>query len=175
MPTKYTIMKKLLFGLIGAFLFASITSQAQEKPKSPAKSAEGKIGNTEIVITYSSPSMRGRTIYGELVPFNKVWRAGANEATTISFSNDVKVNGENLKAGKYAFFLIPNEKGNWEAIFNTESKQWGAYKLDKSKNALMVAGDTKTIDEQEGMTYSIGDGAIHLDWEKTRFSLNIEE
>lgn len=166
-------MKRILSVLVLSFALCNITA-AQEKKKSPAKTAEGKVGETSININYSSPSMRGRVIYGDLVPYNKVWRAGANEATTMEFSNDVKVNGQDLKAGKYAFFIIPQKDADWTIIFNTVHKQWGAYDYDPSKNALKAEVGTSNIDKTESLTYTIKDGMIHVDWASTRLSFKVE-
>ena len=159
-----------------AFLMVvgGINLQAQGKAKSPAKTAEGSIGETKITIKYHSPSVRGRVVFGELEKFGKVWRAGANDATTIEFSGDVKINGEMLKAGKYAFFTTPMESGDWPIIFNTEHTQWGAYNMDKSKNALESKASVTKIDSVEMLTYSVSDGMIHLDWSTTRISFKVE-
>ena len=83
---------------------------AQNKPASPASSTTGQINGATISINYGSPSVKGRVIWGELVPFNKIWRAGANAATTIETDKDLTIEGSKLPAGKYAFFVIPNKK-----------------------------------------------------------------
>ena len=159
-------------------MIGSLQSFAQSEDKSkrpsPAKTAEGKLGDAMISINYSSPSVKGRDIYGDLVPFDKVWRAGANEATTMEFSKDVKVAGKDLKAGKYAFFVIPKKDGNWTIIFNTVADQWGAYNRDKAKDALSAEAKTSAIDNVEMLTYHVKDGMIHLDWATTRLSFEVK-
>lgn len=153
---------------------SGITLNAQNKKKSPPQTATGKVGETTITINYHSPSVRGRQVFGELEAFGKVWRAGANEATTIEFDKDVTINGKKLKAGKYAFFTTPMEKGDWPIIFNSEHKQWGAYNLDQSKNVLESTAKVSKIEHTEMLTYSISNGMIHLDWATTRISFEIK-
>jgi hypothetical protein len=119
-------------------LLACLVSYAQEKaPASPPASANAKIGTTDISVKYSSPAVKGRKIWGELVPYGQVWRTGANEATTITFSKDVTVEGQKLKAGTYALFTIPGDK-EWTIVFNKTAKQWGAFKYDQGQDALRV-------------------------------------
>ncbi len=167
-------MKKIL-GLIVLSLAISNFSIAQEKKKSPAKTVEAKLGEADVIISYSSPSMRGRVIYGDLVPYKKIWRAGANEATTMEFSSDVKINGKELKAGKYAFFVIPQKDAEWTIIFNTVHKQWGAYDYDATKDALKLNVKPTDIETSESLTYSIDEeGNVHLDWATTRISFKVD-
>ena len=167
-------MKKLTTVLMALLMvIGGINLQAQEKAKSPKKTTEGMIGETKITIIYHAPSVRGRVVFGELEKYGKVWRAGANDATTIEFSSDVSINGKQLKAGKYAFFTTPMEKGDWPIIFNTEHKQWGAYKLDNSKNALESTAKVSKIDAVEMLKYSISEDMVHLEWSTTRISFKV--
>ena len=142
--------------------------------KSPKASASFTIGYTEITIAYSSPAVRGRTIWGVLEPYGEIWRAGANEATKISFSTDVIVEGKLLSAGQYSFFLIPKETGSWTAIFNEVAEQWGSYEYDQSKDALRVDAMVKDSDiNEEHLNYQIVEqgpdaGYIRLGWENKR-------
>ncbi|MBL4710757.1 MAG: DUF2911 domain-containing protein [Flavobacteriales bacterium] len=167
-------MKKLSSIILGFLIIGTMSSFAQEKKKSPAVEIGGKIGKSEITINYSSPSVRDREVYGGLEPWGKVWRAGANEATTIEFSTDVTINGKELAKGKYAFFVTPMESGAWSLIFNTVSKQWGAYKYDKSKDALVVEAKPSKIDHTEALTYTIKGNTISLDWATTRVSFEVK-
>ena len=113
-------------------------ADAQELPRlSPAATVAQTVGVTRVEITYGRPAVRGRTIWGELVPWNEVWRTGANEATTISFSHDVRVDGRDLAAGRYALFTIPGET-EWTVIFNRRSEQWGASDYDPEQDALGI-------------------------------------
>jgi hypothetical protein len=158
-------------------LFVSVGAMAQDaKPKaSPAATATGRIGGANITINYSSPAVKGRQIWGGLEKFDKVWRAGANEATTFETDKDIKVEGKNLPAGKYSFFLIPRESGTWTAIFNKEPKQWGAGKYDESKDALRVDVKTKALAEtQERLVYNITAKGFSLDWDKVSVPVSLK-
>lgn len=139
---------------------------AQNKPASPAASVTGKINGVTISINYCSPSVKGRVIWGELVPYNKIWRAGANEATTFETDKDLTIEGSTLPAGKYSFFVIPNEK-DCVIIFNKESKQWGAYKYNEKEDQLRVTVKQKMADSStENLVYIINKNSIVLSWEK---------
>lgn len=130
-------MKKLILVLALAFSFVSY-GQVNTPAPSPFSKVEQKVGLTDVTLEYSRPAMRGRKIFGDLVPYGKIWRTGANARTKISFSNDVTVGGNTLTAGTYAIFTIPQEK-SWDVIFYKESDGRGAPReLDKSKVAAMV-------------------------------------
>ncbi len=155
----------------------SAFSQLVLPQKSPKSSVSYTVGLTEITINYSSPSVNEREIWGALLPYDKMWRAGANEATTIEFSSDVVLEGQKLAAGRYAFFLIPRAEGKWTAVFNSVADQWGAYKYDESKDALRVDITPKMKGQSiDRLNYAIVDqgfdkGYIRLSWEKARIYL----
>lgn len=155
------------YTLLLALLFTFGLSYAQDKSNRPSPPAEVSetVDGVAVTINYSQPSVKGREIFGGLEPYDKVWRAGANEATWIEFSEDVKINGKELPKGKYAFFIIPKQDKDWTLIFNKEWNQWGAYKYDESKDALRVdvsPGDTELT---EKLTYTIGeDGKVVMSW-----------
>ena len=130
---------------------------------SPRKELTGAIGDAEITIDYGSPSVKGRTIFGDLIPFGKVWRSGANAATTIEFSADVTVEGEALPAGKYALFSIPNED-NVVVVFNSETDQWGAGNYDEAKDVLRVTVTPTEDEHQEAMEFMIAGDQVVLAW-----------
>ncbi|MDQ2769290.1 MAG: DUF2911 domain-containing protein, partial [Bacteroidota bacterium] len=114
---------------------------------------------------YSSPAVKGRAIWGGLVPYGQVWRAGANEATTVEFTKDVKVDGKTLPAGKYGFFVLPTEK-QWTVIFNKVPKQWGAFKYDEKQDALrMVVMPRKAAAMAERLAYEVQPAGLLLRWE----------
>ena len=116
-------MKKVI-SIFSVMLFAvAVMAQGGEKKAaaSPTAKAEGKVGDKSIVIDYAQPAVKGRKIWGDLVPMDKVWRTGANGATTITLDKDVKIEGQTLKAGKYSLFTIPNEK-EWTIIFNKKAE-----------------------------------------------------
>jgi hypothetical protein len=166
-------MKRIAAILSFVFVLGGLSTTAQNK-KSPFQTVQGKIGNVGVTITYNAPSMRDRAIFGELVSYDKVWRAGADKATTISFTEDVTINGTEVKAGKYAFFTMPKEKGNWPIMLNSAWDQWGAYDMDASKNVLESEAKVSKIKPVETLTYSISDGMIHMEWETTRISFAVE-
>lgn len=170
MPMKNLIAFSLLFLLTGFVL------QAQDKqPASPPASVAEKIGDATVTINYSQPSVRGRKIWGELVPYGKVWRTGANKATTFEVSQDVTIEGQKLPKGKYALFTIPGED-EWTIIFNRKHDQWGAYDYKESEDVLRVKVKPATADEHfEAMTFDINkDGIVSLLWEKMRVSFQVK-
>ncbi|HEX8656691.1 MAG TPA: DUF2911 domain-containing protein [Hymenobacter sp.] len=135
-----------------------------DKP-SPAATAKGKIGATDVTVVYSSPAVKGRTIWGSLVPYGQVWRAGANEATTVEFSKPVKVEGKALPAGKYGFFVIPTDK-QWTVIFNKVADQWGAYKYDEKQDTLRVmVTPREAATMAERLVYEVTPKGLVLRWE----------
>lgn len=156
---------------------ATDDNQAGEEAKSsrpsPPRTATGAIGTVEVKVNYSSPSVKGRKIWGGLVPYGQVWRTGANEATTISLSSTAMIEGKKLAAGKYALFTIPNED-KWTVIFNTVAEQWGAYEYDSSKDALRVDIMPQPLDEPvEAMEFVVEDGKLILRWEKLAAPISI--
>ncbi|HKK77937.1 MAG TPA: DUF2911 domain-containing protein [Saprospiraceae bacterium] len=140
---------------------------------SPRKEMSGSIGDAEITLDYGSPSVKGRDIWGGLNPFGEVWRAGANAATTIAFSEDVTIEGEALPAGKYALFTIPN-KDNVVVIFNSETDQWGAGNYDESKDVLRVTVTPSAVDEnQEALEYMVDGDQVVLAWANWRIPFTV--
>jgi Protein of unknown function (DUF2911) len=157
-------------------MILSVTAFAQQaKPRvSPPDSVSRGIKNTNIDIHYSSPAVKDRKIWGGLVPYDKVWRAGANEATTFETDKDIEVQGKLLPAGKYSFFLIPKEKTKWTAIFNKQPKQWGAFKYNEADDQLRVeVKPQKLRHTQENLVYSITPGSFSIAWEKIMVPLKI--
>ena len=162
---------------------AALFAQGPKLPqKSPAASVGYTVGLTDIDIEYSSPAVNDRKIWGKVVPYGELWRAGANAATTIEFSTDVNLEGKELAAGKYAFFLITREgkDAEWTAVFNKVHDQWGAYRYDESQDALRVdvKPQFKSVN-QERLTYSIHDqdvdkGYIKMAWAKARVYLRFK-
>ncbi|MBB1286662.1 DUF2911 domain-containing protein [Flavisolibacter sp. BT320] len=118
------MIRKLLFATI---LFASFAADAQQlrtPAPSPTQTLQQDFGISTVQLIYSRPAMKGRKIFGDLVPYGKVWRTGANQATRIKFNDDVSIGGKPLKAGEYAIFTIPNEN-EWDIIINKGSENWG--------------------------------------------------
>ncbi|NJN25066.1 MAG: DUF2911 domain-containing protein [Cyclobacteriaceae bacterium] len=154
---------------------------AQEAVKarlSPLELATVKYESTYIKVTYGRPHMKGREIFGELVPYGEVWRTGANEATEITFTNDVKINNKLLQAGTYTLFTIP-EKDHWKVIFNPDLGQWGAYNYTPEKNILEIdakVAETDVSYEAFTMEFQLeGDKTnLLMMWENTKawFTIN---
>ena len=158
------------------FLGTTLTVDAQvEMPRnSPMAMVSYNVGLTEITITYSAPAVRERKIFGKLVPYGEVWRAGANEATTIEFSRDLNLEGNRVPAGKYALFIIPKKEGDWTIILNEDADQWGAMQYDESKDVMRAEVPTKKSKVvEERLNYAIVDqdidaGYIRMGWNKSR-------
>ncbi|MCI4443841.1 MAG: DUF2911 domain-containing protein [Lentimicrobium sp.] len=166
------LQKKIYLMFIVLLTVTFVT--AQDKPASPAAVATGKINGANITINYCSPSVKGRKIWGELVPFNKVWRAGANDATTFETDKDLIIEGSKLPAGKYSFFVIPNEK-ECIIIFNKEAKQWGAYKYKEKDDQLRVTVKQNISDSSvESLIYKINNDSVLLIWEKWNIPISIK-
>ena len=143
------------------------------QPKSPRMEVKGNLEGVNVTVDYGAPSVKDRVIWGDLVPYEKVWRTGANEATTIELSQDIMVEGKMLKAGKYSLFTIPTEE-NWIVIFNETWEQWGAYKYEESKDVLRVEVAPKMLDKNvEKLTFSINGGLILLQWEKLTLPIKV--
>lgn len=176
--TTITILKG--FTLMLACLMTASVSQAQDKPKpSPAETATGKAGGATVTINYSAPSVKGRKIFGELVPYDKVWRAGANEATIFQTDKDIMVEGKPLKAGKYSLYAIPGEN-EWSFIFNSETGQWGIKRggdtsKDASKDVLTVkAKPGKSAAMAEKLAYEVTANGFVLRWDNTEVPVAIK-
>jgi hypothetical protein len=155
-------------------------SSAQLKLPRPSQKAQvmQTVGLTDVTITYSRPGVKGRVIWGGLVPYDKVWRTGANEATTIVFSTDVKVNGQPLPAGTYSLHTIPTQD-EWTVIFNTQADQWGSYAYNDSTDALRLQVKPQPHEFTEWMQFSLPEIAVEtatvaLDWEKLRVPFEIQ-
>ncbi|MDN3493354.1 DUF2911 domain-containing protein [Winogradskyella bathintestinalis] len=166
-------MKRLVLFTFALTLMFSVNAQIETPAPSPAAKIEQVVGLTDVTIDYSRPSMRDRAIFGNLVPYGKVWRTGANARTKVTFSNDVTVDGKELKAGTYAIFTIPEAK-SWDVIFYTDYQGGGApAELDDSKIAARLKADVYPIEmDIQTFTISIDDitnnsAVIGMMWEKT--------
>lgn len=145
---------------------------------SPKASVSQHIGVTKIDVGYCRPSAKSRKIFGELIPFGKVWRTGANEATTISFPHEIKMEDKSIQAGKYALFTIPG-KDSWTVILNSEWNQWGTYHYDYNKDIVRI--EVKSTETEFTEMFAISftsvtkeSGAMKLQWENTSVELSIE-
>jgi hypothetical protein len=166
-------MKKLLILLL-AFSFSQ-SLMAQEKRASPLIEKTENVDNVAVKIQYGETSMKGREIFGNLVPYGKVWRTGANEATVIEFNKDVKLNDQLVKAGKYSLFTVPNE-GKWTIIINSIWDQWGAYNYDENKDILRFEVESKKAEKHEKLNLNLSkEGSFQLIWEETSIEFTISK
>jgi len=177
LTTRTTFVSILLFTQY-AFLSLHAQPQLQVPQSSPAASVAQTIGTTEIKIVYHRPGVKGRKIWGDVVPYNTVWRTGANENTVISFSDPVKINGMDLAAGAYGLHMIPTEK-DWTIIFSKNSTSWGSFFYDQTEDALRVGATPKSVDHTEWLEYgfknlSRNSATIILQWEKLSIPLDVE-
>lgn len=127
--------------------------------------ASGTIDGVDVSLEYGRPNVNGRDVWGGLVPYGQVWRTGANEATTITFSSDVTIEGEPLPTGTYSLFTIPGED-EWTVIFNKTAQQWGAYDYDEGEDALRVTVTPREHEMTEAMDFQVGDGEVVLLWDE---------
>lgn len=169
-----TLFNITLFAILSIGLSTSAFSQDKSNRASPPMSSETTIGEASISVHYSSPAMKGRTIWGDLVPNGKIWRAGANEATTFETNKDIILAGKKLSAGKYSLFLLPSES-EWTFVFNTVSDQWGSYQYDEAKDALRVSISPTGADKKaERLSISVDESGLTLHWANKTGTVPIE-
>ena len=173
-------MKKTILAL--AVILSSFGSQAQvlTPQPSPKCTLNQMVGLTDVEIEYSRPATKGRNIFGDLVPFGKVWRTGANSNTTISFSEDVVIDGKPLKKGKYALFTLPKVE-SWEVIFYSKTDNWGNPEVwNEADVALRASVVPEMLNRNiESLTIDISNldnnfAYLNIAWEKTLVSLKFE-
>jgi hypothetical protein len=173
-------MKKIIIAL--AIIIANFTIEAQVKTPqaSPKATVFQTVGLTDVEVNYSRPGARGRAVFGNLVPFGKLWRTGANENTTISFSDDVVIDGKTLKKGKYALYTIPKIE-SWEVIFYTETDNWGLpTEFSEAKVALRTTVKEEALPKPvETLTIGINGldpnyAFLEISWENSHVALKFE-
>ncbi len=174
---------KLFTVVLGAFLMAGMLAGAQdvEPRKSPYAEVMQRIHTTDVKMTYHRPGVKGREIWGALVPYDseKPWRAGANNATTFSANKDVKIEGKVLPAGTYSFYIDVNENEKWTVIFNKVADTWGSYDYDSSKDALRINVKPEKIDFKEWLTYGFSDltektADCKMMWDELKVQFTVE-
>lgn len=154
-------------------------SQVNMPAPSPSSQIQQTVGLTDITISYSRPSAKGRTIFGDLVPFGKVWRTGANSATIIEFKDPVSFNGVNVPAGKYSLLSIP-EKNSWTVILNSNTELWGTGTYKQSEDVARFPVKVTNLPQSvETFTISVGNlgmnsAEITISWDKTAVSFNVQ-
>lgn len=173
-------MKKIIFVL--AVLIANFTIEAQVKTpqSSPKTTVNQVVGLTDVTLDYSRPSAKGRVVFGDLVPFGKLWRTGANQNSMVTFSDDVVIKGNTLKKGKYAIFTTP-KADMWEVVFYTDTQNWGTPEnWDANKVALSTMVDPTALGNHVE-TFTIGvnnltndSATLDISWEKTMVSIKFE-
>ncbi len=173
-------MKKLVLFVFAVTLLFSVDAQIETPQPSPFTKIEQKVGLTDVTLEYSRPSMKGRKIFGDLVPYGKMWRTGANKNTMVTFSDDVVVDGTTLKAGSYAIFVTPGES-SWDVIFYSDIENWGTPReWDDSKVAAKTTVNTYEMPMAvETWTISIDDlksnsAQIGFIWENTYVGVKIK-
>lgn len=163
-------------------LLAATTAFAQQQIRTPRQSPQASmtqtVGTTDVEIKYSRPGVRGRTIWGDLVPYDAVWRTGANEATTIRFSEDVEINGQKLPKGTYSLHTIPGRE-EWTIIFNSVADQWGSYSYDEANDVLRVKAKPQRAEFREWMTFEVPEmttdtGNVVLRWENLAVPFTVD-
>lgn len=167
--------------MIAMVLFVAVSAMAQQvrTPRpSPNATLTQAVGLTDVTIKYSRPGVKGRTIWGGLVPYDAVWRTGANEATTITFSDEVTVGGSKVPKGTYALFTVPG-RDTWDVVLNKQGEQWGAFNYDKTQDVARVTVKPETADHREWMTFEIPEmttdtAKIVLRWEKIAVPFTVD-
>ena len=176
-----TRFKNILFTSLIPALLVSAVSSAQTPFHVPEASQKAvvtqTIGISEVSVTYHRPGIKGREVWGKLVPFGDVWRAGANENTSISFSHQVKVEGKTLPAGTYGLHMIPTQD-RWTVIFSKNATSWGSFFYNESEDALRITVKPQPTDQTEWLEYSFSDlsdtsAVLSLSWEKLRIPITL--
>ena len=174
--SKYTIT--FFVWLITILVSSNSFGQANEIRQSQKSSVTQYVGvDTKITINYSRPAVKGRVVWGNLVPYGLTWRAGANENTTIELNKDVKIQGSTLAAGKYSIHMIPSET-DWIIIFNKNNNQWGSFSYDESADALRATVTPIEAPFEEFLIYNFGNitensVVAFLHWEKLKIPFQI--
>ncbi len=173
-------MKNILIALVIVITQFTLEAQVKTPQASPKATINQVVGLTDVEIAYSRPSARGRVVFGNLVPFGKLWRTGANENTTISFSDDVIIDGKTLKKGTYALYTIPNIQ-SWDIIFYSTTDNWGNPKEFKEENIALKTSVKEETLSKPIETFTIGISNVdsnfaHLDiyWENSHVALKFE-
>jgi Protein of unknown function (DUF2911) len=154
---------------------AEAAVDSEERP-SPLEMKDGEIAGKKISVHYGSPAVKGRVLWGDLVPYNVVWRTGANEASYVELAQEMTVEGKALPAGKYSIFTIPKETGPWTVIFNSEwNLEHGHFQYDEKFDVLRVeATPTWEATAQERFSIDIESPGIVIRWEKLKLPITIQ-
>ncbi len=173
-------MRKL--SLVVACALVATSAIAQQQVRTPRPSPQAKltqtVGTTDVTINYSRPGVKGRAIWGALVPYDKVWRTGANEATTITFSEDVTIGGKKLTKGTYSLHTTPGQNA-WKIHFNSVADQWGSYSYDAAKDVVVVNATPQAAPHAEWLTFEVPEmttdtAKVVIRWEKIAVPFTID-
>jgi hypothetical protein len=156
---------------------AATVAQGQEQRKSPHETVKATIDGATITVEYGRPSMKGRKVMGELVPFGKVWRTGADEATTLTTDKELQIGGTIVPAGKYTLYTLPGQT-DWQLIVNKQTGQWGTEYDQKQDLGRVPLKKTATSAPVEQLTISVdknpaGGGMLRIAWENTALTAPI--
>ena len=150
--------------------------ETTEKRPSPLVTKEGQIAGKTIKVQYGSPAVKGRTVWGDLVPYNVVWRTGANEASFIDLATAITVEGKSLAAGKYSIFTIPKESGTWTVIFNSDwNLEHGHFQYNEKNDVLRVEVQPQWEQtSQESLSMEVESTGLVIRWEKLKLPISIQ-
>lgn len=153
----------------------AVESKASQRP-SPLVIKAGEIADKKITVHYGSPAVKGRNLWGDLVPYNMVWRTGANEASFVDLPQDISVEGKNLAAGKYSIFTIPKESGSWTVIFNSQWElEHGHFQYDEKFDVLRVEANPQWESEsQDRLSFEIEAPGLVIRWDKMKLPITIQ-
>lgn len=172
-------MRKFSLMIAVALIATSAFAQQIRTPRpSPKATLTQTVGVTDITINYSRPGVKGRSIWGGLVPYDKVWRTGANEATTIAFSEDVTINGQKLPKGTYSLHTTPGQS-SWKIHFNSVADQWGSYSYDAAKDVVVVNATPEAAPHAEWLTFEVPEmttdtAKIVIRWDKVAVPFTVD-
>jgi DUF2911 family protein len=167
----------LLAAAASLLVVGAASAQLKIPRVSPGATVTQTVGLTDLTVTYSRPGVKNRVIWGDLVPYDKAWRTGANEATTLATTDEIQLGGQKLAAGTYSLYTIPG-KGEWTVVLNSEKDLWGAYEVKPEKDVLRVKVKPTPAEYQEWMQFSFEDltpttANLVLRWEKLRVAVPI--
>jgi hypothetical protein len=173
MKTKMVLFRLSL--VLACFIFA-FKGNAQRQ--SPHDTVTSKINGANLRVTFGSPAVKGRTIWGDLVPYDKAWRGGADEASLFTTDKEITINGKKLAAGTYSLFVIPS-KDKWTYIFNSQTGQWGIKQgglanFDEAKNVLTTTAVVQTVPMEEHLKYVFNGKKFGLNWAQRQAMMTIE-
>ncbi len=173
-----TKMQLFRLSIVLVCLILSFKGVAQRQRQSPHDTVTAQINGANLRVTFGSPAVKGRTIWGGLVPYDKAWRGGADEATLFTTDKDISINGKKLAAGTYSLFVTPS-KEKWTYIFNSQTGQWGikmggVANFDEAKNVLTVTADAQTVPMEEHLKYIFNGKMFGLNWDQQQALVTIQ-